>query len=317
MNLLNDIYYSKEYTSLYLKEHEKLFEFRYQEDDKIFYNLSIKRPILNIANKMVTDGYFDLETAYGYGGYYVNTEDKNFIEKALAEYAYRCNEENIIAEFIRFHPFNDFPTKHNNVFDLNIYDRDVVIKNLPEDVISSYTSKVRNIVKRATEKVEILQSSNIDKFIELYNATMLKNDAEDFYFFDKKYYMNLLKNNNVKLYEVKYENTIIAMAFFMFKGAVGHYHLSANTELSYKVNSNYALLNYVFDEAKFMLGGGTTSKEDDSLFKFKKKFSKELKPFYISGKVFNKEIYDKYNKIWQVQNKDDVKYFLKYRLEIK
>ena len=82
-------------------------------------------------------------------------------------------------------------------------------------------------------------------------------------------------------------------------------------------------MNYVFNVAKekglkyFLLGGGTTSNECDPLFKFKKKFSKELKPFYISGKIYNQEIYDKYSKIWKEQSKDNIKYFLKYRLEIK
>jgi len=109
----------------------------------------------------------------------------------------------------------------------------------------------------------------------------------------------------------------------VFSESIGHYHLSANSSISYKINANYALLHNVFQVAQdlgleyFMLGGGTTSNANDSLFKFKKKFSKDLKPFYISGNVYNKEIYNKYNEIWNSQSKEDVKYFLKYRLEIK
>jgi len=323
MKLLNDIYYDDDYISLYIKDDEELFSFEYEEEDKLFINKTIKRPIINIGNIKVKIGYYDLETAYGYGGFYTNTNDKNFINNAMIAYNKRCKNENIIAEFTRFHPFNDFPIKHSDFLDLNIYDRDVVVKDLSVDILSSYSAKVRNAVKRANEKVTVKESENIDKFIELYNATMKKNNASNFYFFEKKYYIELLKNTSVKLYEVIYKDEIIAMGFFAFGDVLSHYHLSANTELSYKVNANYALLNYVFDEAKklnikyFMLGGGTTSKEDDSLFKFKKKFSKELKPFYISGKVYNKEIYDKYNKIWQEQSKEDIRYFLKYRLEIK
>jgi lipid II:glycine glycyltransferase (peptidoglycan interpeptide bridge formation enzyme) len=158
--------------------------------------------------------------------------------------------------------------------------------------------------------------------MELYNATMLKNNASNFYFFEESYYKNLLKNKSVKLYELLYEEEIIAMGFFMFGESIGHYHLSANTPISYKINANYALLHNVFKIAQdlrleyFMLGGGTTSEADDSLLKFKKKFSKDLKPFYISGNVYNKEIYDKYNEIWKRQSKEDITYFLKYRLEI-
>lgn len=322
MNLLNDIYYNDGYISLYLKDDEELFGFEYREDDNFFINKTIKRPIKKIGNIEVDDNLYDLETAYGYGGFYTNSDDKHFLQNAMNEYEKKCKDENIVAEFIRFHPFNDFPMLNADFFDFNIYDRDVVVKNLSTDILSSYTSKVRNSVKRADEKILFQESKNINKFIELYNATMLKNDAGDFYFFEEDYYRNLINLENVKLYEIVFENEIIAMGFFILSNTIGHYHLSANTPISYKLNSNYALLHNMFNIAKdlgisyFMLGGGTTSNEDDPLLKFKKKFSKETKPFYISGKIYNKEIYDKYNKIWKEQSCEDVKYFLKYRLEI-
>ncbi len=323
MNLLNDIYYSKEYVSLYLKPKEEIFEFKYEKNKNIFYNISIKRPILNIRKIIVTDNYYDLETAYGYGGFYTNSEDKLFIKNAMAEYEKKCRDERIIAEFIRFHPFNNFPVLHAEFLDFNLHDRDVVVKDLSNDILASYTSKVRNTIKRATEKVLFQESENVDKFIELYNATMQKNDARDFYFFEKEYYKTLIESQKVKLYEIVFENEIIAMGFFLFGQEIGHYHLSANTSLSYKLNSNYALLHNIFNISKelgikyFVLGGGATSNVDDSLYKFKKKFSDELKPFYISGKVYNQEIYAKYTKLWESQTDENIKYFLKYRLEIK
>ncbi len=322
MNLLNDIYYDKEYISLYLKEDEQLFEFEYINSNKIFKQITIKRPITNIGNIKVDDGFFDLETAYGYGGIYLNTNDTIFINKALTKYQEKCKDEKIIAEFMRFHPFNTFPI-NNKVFDINIYDRDVVVINLEQDILKSYSSKVRNIVKHSIENTTFQQSNDIDKFIELYTNTMDKNNADDFYFFDKQYFTNLICIKDVKLYEITFKDETIAMGFFIFSEDFIHYHLSANTALSYKLNANYALLHNIFLEAQksnkryCILGGGLTSSQSDSLFKFKKKFSKELKPFYISGKVYDEKVYNQYNKIWQEQSSQEVKYFLKYRLPIK
>jgi len=323
MNLLNDVYYNDDYIALYLKDDKKLFNFEYRENDNFFINKTIKRPIKKIGNIEVNDKFFDLETAYGYGGFYTNCDDKLFLQNAMTEYVKKCQDEKIVAEFIRFHPFNEFPINNANFLDFNINDRDVVIKNLSGDILSSYTSKVRNSVKRADEKILFQKSENITKFIELYNATMLKNNAGDFYFFDEDYYRNLINLEDVKLYEIIFEDEIIAMGFFMLSGNIGHYHLSANTPLSYKLNSNYALLHNIFKISQelgiqyFMLGGGTTSNVDDPLLKFKKKFSKETKPFYISGKIYNEELYNKYNVLWKEQSSENVKYFLKYRLEIK
>jgi len=323
MDLIKDIYYSDDYISLYIKENEELFSFEYKEDNNIFINKTIKRPILNIGDIQINDGSYDLETAYGYGGFYTNSDDEEFLDRAMKEYEQKCKDENIVAEFIRFHPFNEIPIKYGEHLDFNIYDRDVVVKELTDNMLGSYTSKVRNAVKRASEKVEIKKSENLDAFMKLYAETMKKNEASEFYFFKKEYYIQLLLNKNIELYEVLSEDKIIAMGFFMFGEKVAHYHLSANSDLSYKLNSNYALLNAIFCRAKelgldyFMLGGGASPKEDDPLLKFKQKFSKEIRPFYISGKIYNQELYDKYNNIWKEQSKEDIKYFLKYRLEIK
>lgn len=321
-NLCSDIYYNNKYISLYIEKDKELFSFKYQENDNIFINKTIKRPIEKIGNIDINDGFYDLETAYGYGGFYTNSNDAIFINNAMQKYTQKCKDENIVAEFVRFHPFNKFPINHNNHLDFNMYDRNVVVKELSENIMASYNAKVRNSVKRANKKVQIQESENIDKFIELYNTTMEKNDATDFYFFEKKYYINLLKNNQIRLYEVLYQGKAIAMGFFMFSSDIAHYHLSANSDISYKLNSNYALLDTMFHKAQeldikyFLLGGGTTIREDDPLLKFKTKFSSKLKPFYISGKIYNKEVYTKYNKIWEEQANEDIKYFLKYRLEI-
>ena len=322
MNLLNDIYYSKKYVSLYLKDSEKLFEFEYKEDVNIFYTVSIKRAIEKIGNTQLDEKYYDLETAYGYGGFYTNSDDKHFIKRAFKEYYKKCENEKIIAEFIRFHPFNNFPIKYNNYLEFNIYDRDVVIITLNKNIIDSYSSKVRNIIKKADKKVTIQKSDNLIKFINLYNGTMKRNSATDFYFFSEDIFKNLYKIKNIDLYKVVFENEIIAMGFFIKGEDFIHYHLSANSPLSYRLNANYALLYNLSEIAKkegksyFILGGGTTSLEDDSLFRFKKKFSKETKPFYISGKIYNKKMYRRYIELWEEQSKVEVKYFLKYRLDI-
>ena len=47
MNLLEDIYYQKEYISLYLKDEEEIFEFNYSQGDFFFINIGIKKPIKN------------------------------------------------------------------------------------------------------------------------------------------------------------------------------------------------------------------------------------------------------------------------------
>jgi len=321
-NLLKDIYYNNKYISLYLQEGEELFDFRYDEGEIFLVNRTIKRPIIKIGNINIGDGYYDLESAYGYGGFYTNSNDDDFLKRAFEVYEKRCYDEKIIAEFMRFHPFNDFPIEHKNHLAFNLYDRDVVVVSLENDILSAYTSKVRNTIKRASEKVVVHESDNLEKFIALYTETMTKNEATEFYFFDETLFKNLYGMKEVKLYEVLFEKEVVAMGFFMEGSDLMHYHLSANSQLSYTLNANYTLLYKLSEIAKaegksyFVLGGGSTALADDPLLKFKKKFSKETKPFYISGKIYNQEIYNKYVRLWEEQSKENMKYFLKYRLEL-
>ena len=326
MNLIDDVYYTKEYVSLYAEENAEVFEFEYKDGDKIFYTTSIKRPINRIGNEIIEDGYCDLETAYGYGGFYCNVDDQLFVKKALSLYKKKCLDEKIIAEFIRFHAFNEFPKNHNNLFDLNLHDRNIVIVDLEQSKEQrwlGYPKKTRNTLRKCKKELIFSKTSNVDGFIDLYEKTMQRNNASDFYFFDNKYYQALLQNKDMELYEIRKDDVVIASAFFMFSDDFSHYHLSANNYEFRQHNANYYILDEIFDVAKdrgkkyFILGGGTTSAEDDSLYKFKKKFSSLVKPFYISGKIYNKDIYFKYVKKWEEQSELNIRYFLKYRRDIR
>jgi len=156
--------------------------------------------------------------------------------------------------------------------------------------------------------------------MELYNQTMARNMATDFYYFNKNYFSSLIDIKNIYLAKTKYNKETTAAGFFMLSGEIAHYHLSANNKNHLKLNSNYFLLDQMFEFAKrqkckyFLLGGGRTSNSKDTLLKFKKKFSSVMSNFYIAGNVFNSAKYKEYVSIWEKGDKSDIKYFLKYRL---
>ena len=66
----------------------------------------------------------------------------------------------------------------------------------------------------------------------------------------------------------------------------------------------------------FCLGGG--SKNDDGIFKFKKKYSKNVIDFYIGTKVHNLEKYNYFTNMWLTQNptisSKYLNYFQKYKI---
>ncbi len=326
IDLQNDIYYSKEYASLYLKPGESLFSFDYQEGLEKFSNISIKRPIVKIGNVGIGDGYFDLETAYGYGGFYTNTDNKDFLCRAFASYKKKCLDDNIIAEFIRFHPYNKMPSLHGSHLDFVAADRETVSIDLTlskDERWARYSSTTRNILRRYGDILSLKETTDLDDFMLLYQSTMDKNKADSFYYFKREYFERLLDIENVKLFSIIYENHIVSMAFVLLGQDLAHYHLSTNSKDFLKLNGNYYLLDGICDYLKknysfisdFCLGGGRTNKTDDNLLAFKSKFSHLRKQFYIAGMIINRPIYQMYVDMLHDLYPQSVNenYFLKYR----
>ena len=322
-NLLNDVYYQRDYLALYLEKGQSIFEFNYKENDNFFYNIAIKRPINQIGNIVLEEEYFDLETAYGYGGYYTNSKDKKFIERAFNVYKERCIDEKIIAEFIRFHPFNDFPLNNKDFLSFCNHDRDIVYVDLSltkDERWSTYSKTTRNSLRHCEKQLSFEMNDNLDGFTSLYNETMRKNNAQDFYYFSKEYYQNITQKSLATLFSVSIKGQTLSSGLFMFGDIFAHYHLAANNYKMRQYNANYYLLDELFEEAKklgkkyFILGGGSTSLDKDTLLQFKKKFSKQTQKFYIGGNIYNQDVYNQYNRILEEQVKHGPSYFLRYRL---
>lgn len=310
----SDIYYKKKYADLYINNDNEIFEYTYAENEFYVKFKSIKRPIKSVLGVTIDEELYDLETPYGYGGPISNSNDKDFLTRALVKYRSHCKENKIVCEFIRLHPFNEI-IESSFIFDMFHEERKVVIVNLmdsSEDRRMNYSKTTRNIVKKAKKNLVIKSDSdNIDGFIDAYYRTMKKNDANGFFFFDKEYFSSLKDIKEVKLIEIQLNDQLVSTGFFMLGNELAHYHLSANDQNLSKENGNYLLLDAAFEIAKeqgckyMLLGGGRTSSEDDSLFRFKSKFSKSFMPFYIAGLDFLPEKRAELNSLW-IENNNNV-----------
>mgnify|MGYP001604019574 FL=1 len=130
---------------------------------------------------------------------------------------------------------------------------------------------------------------------------MQRKCADDFYFFDETYFLNLKKclQNNIFLGLIIYRDKIIAASLFFHYGIYGHYHLSGRLEEYLHLCPNNLLIYRTALYLKklgisyFHLGGGINGNSEDSLYKFKKRFSKNESSLYIGKIIFDKELYGK------------------------
>ncbi len=288
-------------------------------------NVVMKRSISedrHFVGKMKKNDYFDFSSPYGYGGWLIEGEN---IDGLICEYEEWCVNNRIVSEFVRFHPILKNHIKINKAYEIIPLGKTVTMDlSSPEIIWSNITSKNRNVIRKARKNGIKIYNGRYPEiyeiFMELYNDTMNRDHAEDYYYFDKNFYKEILDNlpQNAQVFYAVLEENVIAASIMLSSNGKMNYHLSG----SRKEYSSLAASNLLLYEAALWgcangcktlyLGGGVGSGED-SLFKFKRSFYRkdDLNRFYIGRKIFNHKEYDKLVELRE--NISDEKFFPKYR----
>jgi len=320
----HDVYWLSGYVkAFYLHGDGEPLLFYYNDGETRGINVMMKRDIASdtrFKNLIKPGEYYDFSSPYGYGGWII--EGGN-ISNMFQEYELWNKNNNIISEFVRFHPMlhnHDECGGFYNVIQLG----EVVHMDLCSPIIiwENIISKNRNMIRKAIKNgVKIYNGRFPDiyeKFRSIYNSTMDKDNAEEYYYFDKRFYDSILYDlpRNAQVFWAEKDGVIIAASIMLSTNCYMNYHLSG----SLKEYSSLAPTNLLLYEAALWgcyngyktlyLGGGVGSQED-SLFKFKRSFYKgDLNHFYIGKKVYNEEIYNKLSFMRGIENSN---FFPKYR----
>ena len=299
--------------------------FYIQRNDTRAFTVVMKRDLADceyFKGKVLHGEWFDFATPYGYGGWIV---EGSATEEIFQEYSEWCYKNNIVSEFVRFHP-----VVKNHLACMNGYDvvqlGEVITMELDsaEKIWENITSKNRNVIRKAMKNDVKIYNGRYpeiyEKFREIYNGTMDKDNADEYYYFSKEFYdsiLNDLPENAQVFYAQIPDGTVIAASIMFAANGRMNYHLSG----SLREYSSLAATNLLLYKAALWgsdngcktlyLGGGVGSGED-SLFKFKRAFYKgELKRFHIGKKIFNQEKYDELTAMREFSEESG--YFPKYR----
>lgn len=216
-------------------------------------------------------------------------------------------KEGFISTFIRLSPFLNNQILYENEDIGQVIHGQVVTIDMQtpyEDRYMEYSSQKRRDIKSLRKsgfKITWNDWDKLDSFISIYNDTMDKQSAEEYYYFPKEYYSKLKKMNSDKLNVelVLCENSSgepVAGSIFFNNGINMQYHLSGTHEDYIRESP----INLIFDEVfkkycekmnRFNLGGGVGNKKD-SLFKFKQRFGKEYIKFSTLRIVNDRQRYN-------------------------
>ncbi|MDF2787340.1 MAG: hypothetical protein K0S80_438 [Neobacillus sp.] len=308
-----DVFYRLCYSKLYQEIGDGdpyLFFFENEQGQKLCYSF-LKRKLNKLpflSEDLEGAALYDIITpSYGYGGPLYDHADYPLIQQFRREFEDYCKEENIITEFIRFHPLLQNQRYMENFLEVS-YDRETVYVDLTksqDELISDYhKNHKRNVTKAIKNNLEfrVFRGSQIEEqlktFYEMYSETMDKLNASDYSYFSSDYLQNLVSGfeDHSIMGAVFYKDKMVAAALCMYDGGTLHYHLGCSKQKFLNLGTSIFMLHNIALWGKenglqsFHLGGGHIGR--DSLFQFKHRFNiKGTLDFYIGKKVHNPEIY--------------------------
>ncbi len=248
--------------------------------------------------KIPVGKYFDAVTPYGYGGFVFNKAPSNDdIILLKSELTDLLTKKRLVSVFFRFHPVLKNADALRNIMEVVDLGKTIAMNlESPEVIWANITSKNRNMIRKAEKNGVIIKHGKglllLEKFREIYNQTMLDDNAAGYYFFEPNFYESIDRelNDNYEIFYAEYNGQIIAMSIMLYSGQQMHYHLSGSVRaFRHLAPSNLllyqaALWGYSHGFKTFHLGGGVGSGQDP-LYKFKAAFNRNSDYQFSIGKL--------------------------------
>ena len=304
----------KDYDVYYLSGYVIAFQIHGDGEPHLFYyegesvrgiNVVMKRDIAKDAcftGKVEANTWFDFATPYGYGGWLIEGDGDS--SELFDCYQSWCQKHNVVSEFVRYHPVLGNQQYSDSFYDVRVLSGTIAMDlSSPKTIWTNLTSKNRNMVRKAQKSGVVIYNGRypeiFEKFREVYNGTMERDDAEAYYFFKPEFYHSVMTElpQEAQVFYAELEGEVIAAAIMLASNGRLNYHLSG----SIREYQNLAPTNLLLYTAALWgscngcktlhLGGGVGSSED-SLYKFKCAFYRgEPCKFYTGRKMHIKEKY--------------------------
>ena len=306
-----DAYHVPEYVALEAKRnHNQPEALLISEADKIFfvpYLLSSFNDLMDLTDNQ--EEVLDVISPYGYPGILLSDAARNssqFVHNAFNELQQTFQSRGICSAFLRLHPilsdgFSElFPPNSvtNNGETVSIDLR------LDTDKIWTHTStrqrsrinkcKILGLTARTVNFADYM-----DEFLAIYQETMDRVRAQDFYYFDRNYFTDLLKlGDRLHLVIVESDSQIICASLYFECCGIVQGHLGG-TKTEFLKQSPFSLLQHHTSlwakerGNKLMHIGGGVGGNKDTLFNYKCGFSRLRHQFFTMRLIIDEAKYDR------------------------
>lgn len=260
------------------------------------------------------DGWRDASTPYGYPGpLCAGSADPATLQRLLAALHDTLGAAGAVTAFLRLHPLFPLPlSAAGGSCELVTHGSTVVVDlaRSNDEMWSETNAGHRNGINKLRRKgftVRIDDWSLFPDFLEIYQATMRRVGASDFYLFSDAYFGGLrqaLGDKRLHLFAVMSpEGGVAAAGLFTTVCDIVQFHLSGTAPEFMRQAPSKLMLDEARRWAKesgkrwFHLGGGVGG-TSDPLFEFKAGFSSLARPFHTCRMILDQEKYALLNQRW-------------------
>ncbi len=298
---ITDVYYSREYflSALKLDPGEALLFYYSDRDGEVAYPF-IKRPIEGNP-----EGYFDVSTPFGYGGPVIKSRQNPdaLVDAFRNAFSSFCREQQIIAEFIRFHPLqgNALPFKGH-------------LKLTP--MYKTFTKELHldDLLKESLGKPEVVIRKlgtvrHMFEFLALYYSEVRRrDDADSYYFFTDDYFEALISalGPHLHLFGAYQENELLTACYVLGTDKILYLHLEGSLPGERTAEARLELFLKIAEWAEENRFGlfhlGSDYKGDIQAMESIKEKIANLDPdiYYIGEKIHDAKIYGELIRIEEV-----------------
>jgi serine/alanine adding enzyme len=253
---------------------------------------------------------FDAATPYGYGGVLPLGPDTSFTGSdpttEVRQLRDWCVTAGVVSCLLRLHPLLGGPRQLAGVDarELDIREHGpttaIDLSRLHDGRLEGMSKGRKADLTIARRELEVSWDGDgaLEQFREIYDSTMQRVGAGEFYLFPSEYYRALAEGlgDRLGVALALLDGEPVGGALFLAGGRFAHYHLSGTTDAGRELKAGTLLVHAGAEWARerggelLHLGGGTGGA--DSLFAFKKTFGGETYTYAFATLVADRERYD-------------------------
>ncbi len=252
----------------------------------------VLRPLAAEPWARAGESRWDATTPYGYGGPFAWGDAAHEGHAFWAAYRAWCRDARLVSTFARLSLFPEQLAALPGRVEVRYPNIVVPLDGGPEAVLRGYEPKVRKWVQVAEraglEVVVDREGSRLDAFIAIYEHTMQRRGAEDWYFFPRSFFQAIVEGlrGQFAFFFTLSRGQPVSSDLVLCSEEHVYYFLGGTLSEAFPLGPNYLLKHRVAQWAiaegkrAYVLGGGYAL--GDGLFRYKRAFARRGEvPFRI------------------------------------